>query len=115
MYYGDGNMDDVKIINLDDTLSVGSVPSGIGPGDVVVLYENSIVGVVVSTNTRPATVRTAGKVIAPKDNSVVTKGQQLYWDNTNRKVTTTNTGVKFGMALKAASDTATLVEALLNA
>jgi len=108
-------MDNVKIINLDDTLSLSNLSSTLSPGDVVILYENSIVGVVVSTNTRPATIRTAGKVIAPKDNSVVTKGQQLYWDNVDRKVTTVNTGTKFGMALKAANDTDTVVEALLNA
>jgi hypothetical protein len=108
-------MDNVKIINLDDTLSGGNFSPTLAIGDVVPLYDNSIIGIVASAGNRPITLRTAGKVIAPKDNSVVTKGQQLYWDNTNRKVTTTNTGIKFGMALKAASDTDTLVEALLNA
>ena len=45
-------------------------------------------------------------------------GQQLYWDNTNKVVTTsdgTGANAKFGYAVEAAADTATTGIAKINA
>jgi len=98
-----------------DTLidvSVGSLDNG----QVIVLYGGRIVGVVTSQGVnKPLVVKTRGRYLVLKDDTDITKGSTVYWDNTNRKATATDTGIILGVALRDADSTMTQVEVYLNA
>jgi predicted RecA/RadA family phage recombinase len=102
-------------LSTGDTLIDVSVGS-LGNGQVIVLYGGRIVGVVTSQGVnKPLVVKTRGRYLVLKDTTSITKGSTVYWDNTNRKATATNTGIILGLALIDADATATQVEVYLNA
>jgi predicted RecA/RadA family phage recombinase len=102
-------------LSTEDTIIDVSVGS-LGNGQVIVLYGGRIVGVVTSQGAnKPLVVKTRGRYLVLKDTTSITKGSTVYWDNTNRKATATNTGIILGLALAAAATTDTQVEVYLNA
>lgn len=105
-----------KSRRVSDGLTIDYVPtSDLAAGDVVQI------GDLIAITSRPAKANVpvaldvTGLYEIDKDNSSVSAGAILYWDNTNKKATTTATGNKrLGLAAAAAPDAATKVLVLLG-
>ncbi len=102
---------------LQDGNSIDYTPgSDVQPGDVVVL--GSLIGIA----TRPIPANTTAGLairgvfrIAKLSTDVVTAGAVLYWDNTNKRVTTTATGnTRIGLAVAASPSGQATADVLIN-
>lgn len=85
-------------------------------GDLVPMTD--MVGLALSPATSGTTiaVRTEGVAeLAKLSTDVITQGQIVYWDNTNKRITTTSAGnTRAGKAYAAAGNGATKVQVKLN-
>jgi predicted RecA/RadA family phage recombinase len=105
-----------KSRRVSDGLTIDYVPTtDLAAGDVLQIGEIIAITPRPAKANVPAALDVTGLYEIDKDNSNVTAGAILYWDNTNKKATTTATGNKrLGLAAAAAATSATKVLVLLG-
>jgi predicted RecA/RadA family phage recombinase len=95
----------INVIHVGDNDTIDYTPtSDTAAGEVVVL--NDLLGVALSPlqANRPGALLVWGMVDAPKASGSIGAGVVLYWDATNKVVTTTSTGNKrAGISAEASS------------
>lgn len=93
-----------------------TAPGAVASGDVVLM--GATVGVSLNTlaTGQVGAVKVTGVFSVPKlSTDTMAQGALLYWDNTNKRMTTTASGNTLaGRAYAAAGNGATTVQALLN-
>lgn len=98
-----------------DTITVAAPTGGANSGDGVLI--GSLFGVATASAAEGADLelRLTGVVELPKAAGAVTQGAKVYWDDTNRNVTTTATGnTLIGCAVLAAAPGDALIRLRLN-
>ena len=104
-----------NFIQKGDTLTLTAPTGGVASGDGVLV--GSLFGIAAgdAAENDNVEVQTTGVFDLPKATGAVTQGAKIYWDNTNKNVTTTATGnTLIGAATVAAVSGDATVQVKLN-
>ena len=104
-----------NFIQKGDTLTLTAPTGGVSSGDGVLV--GSLFGIAAgdAAENDNVEVQTTGVFDLPKATGAVTQGAKIYWDNTNKNVTTTATGnTLIGAATVAAVSGDATVQVKLN-